>query len=63
MPGVSQGAFWGLIVGLVIGMIRFIMEFAFTIPACGGKSHSATAAVRNLNVNKEASRPKTLESI
>ncbi|XP_050704296.1 sodium/glucose cotransporter 4-like isoform X2 [Eriocheir sinensis] len=31
----EPGAFWGLIVGLVIGLIRFVMEFAYTIPACG----------------------------
>jgi len=31
----EQGAFWGLMVGLVVGLIRFILEFAFTIPACG----------------------------
>ncbi|KAG0713841.1 Sodium/glucose cotransporter 4 [Chionoecetes opilio] len=34
----EPGAFWGLMVGLAIGLIRFIMEFAFTIPACGGES-------------------------
>uniref|UniRef100_A0A0P4WD78 Sodium/glucose cotransporter 4 n=1 Tax=Scylla olivacea TaxID=85551 RepID=A0A0P4WD78_SCYOL len=31
----EPGAFWGLIAGLIIGVIRFIMEFAFVIPACG----------------------------
>ncbi|XP_050710836.1 sodium/glucose cotransporter 4-like [Eriocheir sinensis] len=31
----EPGAFWGLIVGLVIGLTRFIMEFAFVIPPCG----------------------------
>ncbi|XP_071519141.1 sodium/glucose cotransporter 4-like [Panulirus ornatus] len=31
----EPGAFWGLIVGLVIGMARFIMEYAFVIPVCG----------------------------
>ncbi|XP_067122595.1 sodium/glucose cotransporter 4-like [Centruroides vittatus] len=30
----EKGAFWGLMIGLVIGMIRFVMEFAYTVPAC-----------------------------
>ena len=31
----EKGAFWGLIVGLVIGIIRFVMEFSYTVPLCG----------------------------
>ena len=31
----TQGAFWGLMVGLAIGMIRFGLEFGYTVPACG----------------------------
>lgn len=31
----EPGAFWGLMIGLVIGLIRFIMEYAFVIPPCG----------------------------
>merc|ERR1719495_1066075 len=31
----EPGAFWGLMVGLVIGLIRFGLEFGFTQPACG----------------------------
>lgn len=31
----EPGAFWGLMVGLVIGLIRFGMEFSTTVPACG----------------------------
>ncbi|CAL4083011.1 unnamed protein product [Meganyctiphanes norvegica] len=31
----EPGAFWGLMVGFVIGMIRFIAEFAYSIPTCG----------------------------
>ena len=31
----EKGAFWGLMVGLVIGMIRFIMEFSYSVPRCG----------------------------
>ena len=31
----SKGAFWGLMVGLVVGMIRFIWEYSYTNYPCG----------------------------
>ncbi|XP_042881924.1 sodium/glucose cotransporter 5-like [Penaeus japonicus] len=31
----EPGAFWGLMIGLIIGMLRFIIEFSYTIPPCG----------------------------
>merc|ERR1719244_1286768 len=31
----EPGAFWGLMVGLVVGLIRFGMEFGYAKPACG----------------------------
>lgn len=31
----EQGAFWGLIIGLGIGLIRLTMDFFYFIPACG----------------------------
>ncbi|RXG64241.1 Sodium/glucose cotransporter 4 [Armadillidium vulgare] len=31
----EQGAFWGLMIGLVIGMIRFVVQFSFPPPPCG----------------------------
>ncbi|KAA0198528.1 hypothetical protein HAZT_HAZT002251 [Hyalella azteca] len=31
----EAGAFWGLMVGLVVGLIRFGIEFAYLLPACG----------------------------
>ncbi|XP_063791007.1 sodium/mannose cotransporter SLC5A10 [Pseudophryne corroboree] len=31
----EQGAFWGLMVGLAIGLVRMIMEFVYPIPRCG----------------------------
>jgi len=35
-PRINEpGAFWGLMVGLVVGLIRFGLEFGFTKPACG----------------------------
>ncbi|CAF3544229.1 unnamed protein product [Rotaria sp. Silwood1] len=30
----EEGAFWGLICGLVIGLIRFIWEFSYSVPPC-----------------------------
>jgi len=31
----ESGAFWGLMVGLVVGLIRFGLEFGYSKPACG----------------------------
>ena len=31
----EKGAFWGLMIGLVIGIIRFVMEFSYNVPLCG----------------------------
>ncbi|XP_018025305.2 sodium/glucose cotransporter 5 [Hyalella azteca] len=31
----EPGAFWGLMTGLVVGIVRFTMEFSFTVPPCG----------------------------
>ncbi|XP_047230754.1 sodium/glucose cotransporter 4 isoform X2 [Girardinichthys multiradiatus] len=31
----EQGAFWGLITGLVVGLVRMILEFFYTAPSCG----------------------------
>ena len=31
----EPGAFWGLMVGLVIGLVRFVLEFSSSQPACG----------------------------
>ncbi|RXG52773.1 Histone H4 [Armadillidium vulgare] len=35
----EQGAFWGLMIGLVIGMIRFVVQFSFPPPPCGSGKH------------------------
>ncbi|KAK7162193.1 hypothetical protein R3I94_004750 [Phoxinus phoxinus] len=31
----EAGAFWGLMVGLVVGLTRMILEFVFPLPRCG----------------------------
>ncbi|CAG2233356.1 SGLT4 [Mytilus edulis] len=31
----EQGAFWGLMISLVIGMIRMVLDFTFIKPSCG----------------------------
>ncbi|XP_077984830.1 sodium/glucose cotransporter 4-like [Glandiceps talaboti] len=31
----EQGAFWGLMIGLVVGMTRMALDFAFQAPPCG----------------------------
>lgn len=33
----EKGAFWGLMSGLIIGLIRFSFEFAYTVPPCADK--------------------------
>ncbi|XP_062279990.1 sodium/glucose cotransporter 4 isoform X1 [Scomber scombrus] len=35
----EQGAFWGLMTGLVVGLIRMGLEFSYTIPSCGQPDH------------------------
>ncbi|XP_040216469.1 sodium/glucose cotransporter 4 isoform X4 [Rana temporaria] len=31
----ESGAFWGLIIGLVVGLVRMIMDFVYRAPNCG----------------------------
>ncbi|XP_063419221.1 sodium/glucose cotransporter 4-like [Mytilus trossulus] len=31
----EQGAFWGLILGLIVGIIRMVLDFSFRVPLCG----------------------------
>lgn len=31
----TQGAFWGLMVGLAVGLTRMVLEFVFPPPRCG----------------------------
>lgn len=33
----EPGAFWGLILGLVVGLVRMIMDFVYRAPNCGEK--------------------------
>ncbi|KAM7388790.1 hypothetical protein PAMP_024939 [Pampus punctatissimus] len=35
----EQGAFWGLMTGLVVGLIRMVLEFSYTVPSCGQPDH------------------------
>lgn len=30
-----QGAFWGLVTGLMVGTVRMVLEFIYTVPSCG----------------------------
>ena len=34
-----QGAFWGLMLGLLMSMIRLTLEFAFPASRCGEEDH------------------------
>ncbi|MCL4133153.1 UNVERIFIED_CONTAM: hypothetical protein GTU68_031820 [Idotea baltica] len=31
----EPGAFWGLMIGLILGMVRFVLEFSYVVPSCG----------------------------
>ncbi|KAG7248017.1 hypothetical protein CRUP_011016, partial [Coryphaenoides rupestris] len=31
----EQGAFWGLVTGLMVGTVRMVLEFIYTVPSCG----------------------------
>uniref|UniRef100_A0A0B7AH26 Sodium/glucose cotransporter 4 n=1 Tax=Arion vulgaris TaxID=1028688 RepID=A0A0B7AH26_9EUPU len=31
----EKGAFWGLIIGTIVGLIRMVLEFLYTAPSCG----------------------------
>uniref|UniRef100_A0A3P8WYX6 Sodium/mannose cotransporter SLC5A10 n=1 Tax=Cynoglossus semilaevis TaxID=244447 RepID=A0A3P8WYX6_CYNSE len=42
------GAFWGLMVGLVVGVCRMVLEFAFPPPRCGLED-SAPAVLRSVH--------------
>uniref|UniRef100_A0A669BET7 Sodium/mannose cotransporter SLC5A10 n=2 Tax=Oreochromis niloticus TaxID=8128 RepID=A0A669BET7_ORENI len=44
----EQGAFWGLMVGLVVGVCRMVLEFAFPPPRCGVED-SAPAVLRGVH--------------
>lgn len=44
----EQGAFWGLMIGLVSGMVRFIWEFSYSKPGCGEYS-SIPAIIDNVH--------------
>lgn len=34
MAVMIKGAFWGLITGLVIGLLRFVLEISYGAPLC-----------------------------
>eukprot|EP00088_Acartia_fossae_P003904 TRINITY_DN11679_c1_g1_i5.p1 TRINITY_DN11679_c1_g1~~TRINITY_DN11679_c1_g1_i5.p1 ORF type:complete len:657 (+),score=100.25 TRINITY_DN11679_c1_g1_i5:30-2000(+) len=44
----EPGAFWGLMVGLVVGLIRFGLEFGYQVPACGSTDPSPPEWWQNL---------------
>uniref|UniRef100_A0A7N6A4W4 Sodium/mannose cotransporter SLC5A10 n=1 Tax=Anabas testudineus TaxID=64144 RepID=A0A7N6A4W4_ANATE len=44
----EQGAFWGLMVGLVVGVCRMVLEFGFAPPRCGVVD-SAPAVLRGVH--------------
>ncbi|KAK8379347.1 hypothetical protein O3P69_019323 [Scylla paramamosain] len=48
----EAGAFWGLMAGLAIGLLRFILQFAYVVPPCGsGEGDPRPWVIRALVVN------------
>ncbi|XP_022248089.1 sodium/glucose cotransporter 4-like [Limulus polyphemus] len=46
----EQGAFWGLIIGLIVGLIRFIWGFSYTTPPCAdGKPDPRPAVLTDVH--------------
>ncbi|XP_052077864.1 sodium/glucose cotransporter 4-like [Mytilus californianus] len=46
----EQGAFWGLILGLIVGIIRMVLDFSFPAPLCGsGDSDNRPAVVSKVD--------------
>ncbi|RWS09384.1 sodium/glucose cotransporter 4-like protein [Dinothrombium tinctorium] len=45
----EPGAFWGLMIGLIIGLIRFFCEIFYSKPSCGGGIDDRPAFVSKVN--------------
>lgn len=41
----EPGAFWGLMIGLAVGMSRFIWEFSYHVPGCGSPDPDPRPAI------------------
>ncbi|CAL1539773.1 unnamed protein product [Lymnaea stagnalis] len=41
----EAGAFWGLIVGQIVGLIRMVIQFTYTAPSCGSFESDTRPAV------------------
>lgn len=41
----EPGAFWSLTIGLVIGLVRFVLEYAFEAPGCGSNEQDQSLTI------------------
>jgi len=41
-----QGAFWGLMIGLSVGVVRMVLDFAYPEPGCGIPDHRPLVVAR-----------------
>ncbi|KAF2361702.1 Sodium/solute symporter [Trinorchestia longiramus] len=48
----EPGAFWGLMIGLIVGLLRFVLEFSFVIPPCGSAEPDPRPEIIKLLVGK-----------
>ncbi|XP_072024832.1 sodium/glucose cotransporter 4-like [Amphiura filiformis] len=47
----EKGAFWGLMAGLFVGMIRMILDFAYVAPLCGEIDNRPAGIIKILSVH------------
>ncbi|KAL3858076.1 hypothetical protein ACJMK2_012690 [Sinanodonta woodiana] len=45
----EAGAFWGLIAGLVVGLVRFIWEYIYKVPPCGVPGDIRPSAIKDIH--------------
>ncbi|KAK3595789.1 hypothetical protein CHS0354_025425 [Potamilus streckersoni] len=45
----EKGAFWGLMIGLVVGLARFIWEYVYTVPPCGEPGDIRPSIIKDIH--------------
>lgn len=45
----EKGAFWGLMVGLVVGITRFAWEYAYSVPPCGEEGDKRPPIIKDVH--------------
>ncbi|KAK3595791.1 hypothetical protein CHS0354_025428 [Potamilus streckersoni] len=45
----EMGAFWGLMVGLLVGLVRFIWEYLYNVPPCGESYDYRPSVIKDIH--------------